>query len=91
MVPTDAQIAAYMNVPDLELFGDYIDVDVSTVKPRYEARKLVVERINDAGGSASIVSLPEVGTNGNIHMSMQDKNNLEVADYLIKRIKTNIH
>ena len=90
-VPTDAQIAAYQNVPDLELFGDYIDVDVSTGKPRYEGRKLVVERINEAGGNATIVSLPEVGMHGNTHMLMQDKNNLEVADYLIEWIKDNVN
>ena len=29
------------------------------------------------------VQLPEVGLHGNTHMMMQDKNNLEVADYII--------
>lgn len=87
IVPTDAQIAAYKGLPVLELFGDYLDSPVFTGRPRYEARKSVVQRINrNEGGRATLVSLPEVGIKGNSHMMMQDKNNLQVADFILSWI-----
>ena len=36
-----------------------------------------------AGGNAELVALPDVGIKGNSHMLMQDKNSLEVADWLL--------
>ncbi|MBT2323721.1 lysophospholipase [Variovorax paradoxus] len=87
VVPTDAQIAAYKGVPVLELFGDHLEAPVFTGRPRYEARKAVVERINRLeGGTASLVRLPDAGLKGNSHMMMQDKNNLEVADFILSWI-----
>ncbi|MES2281091.1 MAG: lysophospholipase [Pseudomonadota bacterium] len=92
VAPTDAQIEAYKNVPALELFGDFVQQDVNGFagKPRYDARKMVVNRINSAGGKAQIVQLPEVGISGNSHMMMQDKNNLKVADFIGTWILKNI-
>ena len=43
--------------------------------------------INANGGHAKLVQLPSVGLKGNTHMLMQDKNNLKVADWLIREIK----
>lgn len=87
VAPTDAQIAAYKSVPLLELFGDHLDAPVFTGQPRYEARKAVVERINRLeAGMATLVRLPDVGIKGNSHMMMQDKNNLEVADFILRWI-----
>ncbi|BEP65147.1 esterase (plasmid) [Variovorax sp. V213] len=84
VAPTDAQIAAYQGVPVLELFGDHLDAPVFTGQPRYEARKAVVERINRLeGGRATLVRLPDAGLKGNSHMMMQDKNNLQVADFIL--------
>jgi hypothetical protein len=84
IVPTDGQITAYRGIPVLELFGDHLDAPVFTARPRYEARKAVVERINrNEGGRATLVRLPDVGMHGNSHMLMQDKNNLQVADFLL--------
>ncbi len=90
-VPTAAQIAAYRNVPDLELFGDNVQGNpASTGQARYNARLAVVNSINAAGGKAAIVQLPEVGLHGNTHMLMQDKNNLQVADFLVQWINQNV-
>jgi pimeloyl-ACP methyl ester carboxylesterase len=87
VVPTDAQIAAYKGIPVLELFGDHLDAPVFTGRPRYEARKAVVERINRLeGGRATLVRLPDAGLQGNSHMMMQDRNNLEVADFILRWI-----
>jgi pimeloyl-ACP methyl ester carboxylesterase len=90
IVPTDAQIRAYRQIPVLELFGDHLDAPVFTGRARYEARKAVVERINQQeGGKATLVRLPDVGMKGNSHMMMQDRNNLEVADFILRWIDTN--
>lgn len=90
VTPTDAQVAAYKGIPDLELFGDFTDSPVSTGKPRYDARKIVVDRINAAGGKAAIVTLPELGLRGNTHMLMQDKNNLKIASLLVNWIERHV-
>jgi pimeloyl-ACP methyl ester carboxylesterase len=83
-VPTDSQIAAYSGIPVLEVFGDHLEAPVFTARPRYEARKAVVERINsNEHGQATLVELPDVGIHGNSHMLMQDRNNLQVADFLL--------
>jgi pimeloyl-ACP methyl ester carboxylesterase len=90
-IPTDAQIAAYREVPDLELFGDHVNGNpASTGQSRYDGRKAVVARINAAGGDAQILQLPEIGLYGNTHMMMQDKNNLKIADFLIRWIERKV-
>lgn len=90
IVPTDAQIDAYAGVPVLELFGDYLDAPVFTAGARLEARESVVERINrHPDGRAMLVTLPEVGIEGNSHMLMQDRNNLQVADYILGWLEEN--
>lgn len=84
VVPTDAQIAAYSGVPVLELFGDHLDAPVFTAGPRLQARQAVVDRINrQPSGMATLKNLPAVGIKGNSHMMMQDKNNLQVADFIL--------
>jgi pimeloyl-ACP methyl ester carboxylesterase len=91
IVPTEAQIAAYRGIPVLELFGDHLDAPVFTGRPRYEGRKAVVGRINhQEGGKATLVRLPEIGLKGNSHMLMQDRNNLQVADFLLGWIEKNV-
>ena len=81
---SEKQIAAYRGIPVLELFGDYLEARVFTAKPRYEARRAVVARINQGeGGRATLLRLPEVGIQGNSHMMMQDRNNLQVADHIL--------
>lgn len=85
IVPTDAQVAAYNGIPDLELFGDHLDAQAITGAPRMRGRQAVVERINHLPhGNATLVTLPSVGVHGNSHMMMQDKNNLVVGDYILK-------
>jgi hypothetical protein len=68
----------------LELFGDNVlGNPVSTGQARYNARSQFVERINGADGDAKVVLLPDVGFTGNTHMLMQEKNNLQIADWII--------
>ncbi|WP_210184737.1 alpha/beta fold hydrolase [Bradyrhizobium sp. LMTR 3] len=91
IIPTEPQIEAYRDIPVLELFGDHLDAPVFTGRPRYEARKAVVERIKKRGGDkATLVRLPDVGMKGNSHMMMQDRNNLQVADFVLDWIANNV-
>jgi hypothetical protein len=91
IVPTELQIEAYRGIPVLELFGDHLNSPVFTGRPRYEGRKEVVERINkQQEGKATLIRLPDVGMKGNSHMMMQDRNNLQVADFLLGWITNNV-
>ena len=47
------------------------------------ARKFA-ETVNQHGGDASVVHLPEIGIKGNTHFIFSDLNNLEIADLLSK-------
>ena len=40
--------------------------------------------IKAAGGDITFIHLPDIGIRGNSHMMMVDKNNLQVADVIIK-------
>jgi len=53
---------------------------VATTSSAYAAR------IQAAGGRVDILHLPEAGLRGNSHMLMQDRNNAEVADLILKWI-----
>ena len=48
------------------------------------------QQINAAGGDMTYLQLPSAGLHGNSHMFMQDKNNLKVADLLIKWIDQHV-
>ena len=84
VTPSDKQIAAYSGVPVLELFGDHLDAPVFTAASRLQARQAVVDRINrHTGGMAVLKKLPDAGMKGNSHIMMHDKNNLQVADFIL--------
>lgn len=42
--------------------------------------KLWAKAVNDHGGDASVVCLPEIGIHGNTHFPFSDLNNIEIAD-----------
>jgi hypothetical protein len=49
--------------------------------------RLMAKAINDHGGDATIVHLPEVGIFGNTHFSFADLNNVQIADLLSQWLK----
>lgn len=71
----------YAGLPVLVLFGDYVDQSPRWA-PRLRACREFVAAANAAGGKAELALLPEAGIRGNSHMLMQDKNSLEIADWL---------
>jgi hypothetical protein len=49
--------------------------------------KLWVAAINQHGGDARLVHLPEVGIRGNTHFLMSDLNNIRIADHINEFLK----
>ena len=46
----------------------------------------LIGRVKSAGGHAEMLAPPDRGIRGNSHMIMQDKNNLQIADLILKWI-----
>lgn len=72
----------YKKMPILVLFGDYVDLSPRWA-PRLKACREFVQAANKAGGKVELVVLPDIGFHGNSHMLMQDRNSLQVADWLL--------
>jgi pimeloyl-ACP methyl ester carboxylesterase len=81
---TPSEIAsAYVHVPFMAVIGDNRPPD------RNVQCQTTVEAINQAGGVAKFLLLPDAGIMGNSHMMMMDKNNLDVADAIIEWVDQN--
>ena len=88
---TDEQIATLAKLPILVVFGDYRDTPTGiptlpTWQARYEGCQALIGRLKAVGGQAQMISPTEIGTRGNSHMIMQDRNHLQVADLILKWI-----
>ena len=88
---TDEQIATLAKLPILVVFGDYRDTPTGipalpSWQTRYEACQALIGRLRTAGGQAQMLSPAEIGTRGNSHMIMLDKNHLQIADLIVKWI-----
>jgi pimeloyl-ACP methyl ester carboxylesterase len=88
---TDEQIATLAKLPILIVFGDHRDTPTGmpalpTWQARYEGCQALIGRLKTVGGQAQMISPIEIGTRGNSHMIMQDRNHLQVADLILKWI-----
>ena len=88
---TADQIKALATVPILVVFGDHRDnptglPTLPTWQARFEMCQALVGRIKSVGGIAEMLAPPDQGIRGNSHMMMQDKNNLQIADLILKWI-----
>jgi pimeloyl-ACP methyl ester carboxylesterase len=88
---TDAQIKTLAALPVLAVFGDHRDQATGIgIRPSwqlsFESCQALLGRLNAAGGRAQMLSPAETGIRGNSHMIMQDKNNLQIADLILKWI-----
>jgi hypothetical protein len=90
--PTDLgseAIATLAKIPTLIMFGDHLD-DVrggpANWQMSFETCRTFVEQIDDAGGDATMMHLPDLGIHGNSHMLMQDRNSNELADLVLEWI-----
>ncbi|PHY19940.1 hypothetical protein [Caulobacter sp. BP25] len=87
---TDEQISKLAKIPTLVVFGDNLSVPTGlgalTWQNRLDGCRAYLARIKAAGGRVDIVATAELGIRGNSHMLMQDKNNLHIADLILKWI-----
>lgn len=82
---TADEIVTMARVPMLVVVGDHF----STPQPP-PGCVAEMNQINAAGGDMSFIALPSVGLHGNSHMFMQDRNNLQVADVIIRWIENHV-
>jgi len=90
---TREQLATLARIPILVVYGDHLD-DVPAWRDLWQSAfgscVTFVQQVNQAGGDATMMHLPELGVKGNSHMLMQDKNNLQVADLILKWIDQHV-
>jgi pimeloyl-ACP methyl ester carboxylesterase len=72
----------FKDLPILVLWGDNVEASPRWA-PRLAACRAFVQAANAAGGKVQLTVLPEIGIHGNSHMMMLDKNNLEVAGWVV--------
>lgn len=81
---TTEQISRLAGIPILVLFGDNLKNDTGmrghVWQNCYEGWSRFVKRVNEAGGNATMVHLPDRGIRGNSHMLMEDTNSHQIAD-----------
>lgn len=85
------QLRTLASIPILAVFGDHRDIPTGiSTRPSwqesFESCQELIRQVNSAGGRAQMIGPPELGVRGNSHMIMQDKNNLQVADRILKWI-----
>ena len=78
----NGDLQPYTKMPILVLFGDYVDQSTRWA-PRLKSCREFVAAAAKSGGKVELVVLPDVGIHGSSHMLMQDRNSLEVADWLL--------
>ncbi|HLH10632.1 MAG TPA: hypothetical protein VKV77_01995 [Methylovirgula sp.] len=88
------QIRTLATIPTLVIFGDHLTgsvVSKSLWASALTGCRTFVQRVNAAGGNAQLVQLPQLGMHGNSHMLMQDRNNLQIADFILAWISKNVN
>jgi hypothetical protein len=56
----------------------------------FDSCEAFITRVKAAGGHAHMLYPPDLGIRGNSHMIMQDKNNLQIADLILKWIDESV-
>jgi hypothetical protein len=82
---TDTELATVVNVPMLGVLGDHRPPGGGP-----ESCQAFIDRFAALGGNAQVIFPPDLGIFGNSHMLMNDKNNLEIADLILKWIDENV-
>ena len=68
------------------VYGDYVQERGQT--GRKHACETTVDLINENGGKAEMISLPDMEINGNSHLLMQGENNEEIAEIVMERLES---
>jgi len=88
---TDDQIKTLATLPILVVFGDHRDTPTGIgIRPSwqlsFESCQALIGRLKTAGGQAEMLNPSDRGIPGNSHMIMQDRNNLQIADFILQWI-----
>jgi pimeloyl-ACP methyl ester carboxylesterase len=88
---TDEQIKTLATIPVLAVFGDHRDTPTGIgIRPSwqlsFEGCQALITRLKAAGGQAEMLAPADRGIRGNSHMIMQDKNHLQIADFILQWI-----
>ena len=88
---SDEQIKTLATIPILVVFGDHRDTPTGiSIRPSwqlsFESCQALIGRVTAAGGRAEMLDPSSRGIRGNSHMIMQDTNNLQIADFILKWI-----
>lgn len=90
---TAEQIHKLTNIPILIIFGDNLKNDTGmrghVWQNCYEGWSRFVKRVNEAGGNAIMIHLPDMGIRGNSHMMMEDANSHQIADIMLEWCEKN--
>lgn len=91
---TDEQLSVFSKIPLLVVYGDHLEGSTegasTSWQERFDSCNDFIKKVNNHGGNATMLHLPNSGLHGNTHMFMLDKNNLEVADLILNWLKQNI-
>lgn len=90
---TDDQVRALATIPILVVFGDHRDswtgmgdTTVHFWQRSFDSCQALIGRLKAAGGQAEMLDPVARGIRGNSHMIMQDRNNLQIADLILRWI-----
>lgn len=88
---TDEQIRTLATLPVLAVYGDHRDTPTGISTDHFwqisfDGCQALIGRLKAAGGDAQMLNPPDRGIRGNSHMIMQDKNNLQIADLILRWI-----
>ena len=91
-VPMDIFLR-FTRIPIIIYYGDNLPETPERPELYEWTRRLHLMRkwaslINEYGGDATVIHLPEIGLHGNTHFPFSDLNNIEVADHLSEWLHT---
>ena len=81
-VPLD-EFRKLTRIPLQVVWGDNVDKS-DNYRARFQESRRFVELVNEHGGKAEVLVLPDAGLAGNTHIPFADLNNIAVADLLSK-------
>lgn len=96
--PTAIKMADFQKltkIPIIIYYGDNIPMEKSANpaednwRVRLKMAQLWVNKINQHGGKATLVHLPDIGVYGNTHFPFSDLNNAKIAQLLSVWLKEN--
>jgi pimeloyl-ACP methyl ester carboxylesterase len=90
---SDGQLSTLAKIPTLIMFGDHLgDVQggPASWSTSFDGCQKFVDQLKGKGGDAEMMHLPKLGIRGNSHMLMQDRNNLQLADLILKWIDAHV-